>query len=134
MIQRLITIILSITVAATAFAGNPQLESMQFFGEQYRRMPDTKVVITSSAGNRYYSISVYDNAKLEKAIEKAVQTDRARAFNTVESYTQERTSVILNIEVNNNTVSVGFSRNHDPEDEDENYVRLFVSGAPEAFK
>lgn len=132
--NRLTALLVTLTVAVTAFAANPRLECMQFFGEQYRRMPDTKVVITSSSGNRYYSISVYDNAKLESAIEKAVETDRSHAFNTVESYSQGNTSIILNIEVNDNTVTVGFNRRHDADDDDENYVRLFVSGSPDAFK
>ncbi|MDO4319768.1 MAG: hypothetical protein Q4C34_04260 [Bacteroidales bacterium] len=135
MIHRLITLVLSLTFAVAAFATNPRLETMQFFSEQYRRMPNTKVVITSSGStHRYYSISVSNNEKLEHAIEKAVQNDRARAFNVVETYTTDRTSIVLNIQVNNCTVSLGYSRDHDSDEEDETYVKLFVSGPPEAFK
>lgn len=129
--NRLITLIVTLTIAITALAADPQLECMKFFGEKYLRMPDTKVTITSGTDNKFYSISSEDNPTLAKSIEQAVEIDRRRAFNTVESYTDEKASLILNIQLNNATISVGFSRYYD---DDDNAVRLFVSGPPEAFK
>ncbi len=121
----LIVLIFAVVAVVSAAAACPNLECVAFFGDKYRGDPTTKVVVVNSTGNYFRSIKVHDNEKLVKQIKKAVANDRRHAVNSTESYTSEKTSVILNLPDN---ISIGFTQ------KDPGSCTLFVQGAPDAFK
>lgn len=123
-----ILFILAMLSTAAALAAGPKLECEKLFTERYLKEPDADVSIITTQGNYFRKYAVSDNKRLISVIEQAVKADKEKSMNTVEKYEGGKlVKIILNIQRNNNMISIGFSRYDDE-------VSLFISGPPEAFQ
>ncbi len=121
----ILTLMLALLPALAALAASHRYESERYFGEKYRSDPTTKVTVITNTGNYFRSIKVEGNPALVAEIKKAVENDRRHADNVTESYSQEKTSIILNLP---GGVNMGFTQRK-PGD-----CSLFLQGTPDAFK
>lgn len=123
--KTVLTIIFALLTALAALAAPPALDCEQYFSEKYRNRPDTKVVIVTSAGNYFRSIKVENDPALVRAIQKSVEKDSDKASNRTESYSADKTSIILNLPEG---INIGYTK-YKP-----GQCKLFVQGPLKAFK
>ncbi|MBJ2167859.1 MAG: hypothetical protein JFR24_08350 [Muribaculaceae bacterium] len=107
--KRLISILLAtMCMTVCCLAAGSGLACEQFFGDEYRILKNVDITIVNDNNNHYHSISVKGDRALVKKIRKAVETDRKKAYNSVENYRNGQCSLVLNILLGNKLWNIGF--------------------------
>lgn len=123
--KTVLTIIFALLTVLAAIAAPPALDCEQYFSEKYRNRSNTKVVIVTSSDNYFRSIKVEGDPALVKAIHKSVEKDGDKASNRTETYSADKTSIILNFP---GGINIGYTK-YEPGE-----CKLFVQGPLKAFK
>ncbi len=128
--KRIISLTIAVMIAIIGFAKSPNLACEKIFDRKELRTPGHDLVTVTNPGNIFRSVSADNDKDLQKAIKKAYDQDREKAYNIVEGYDNNNNQEygILNISNNGCNISIGFYWNND------GFVKLFISGDPEAFK
>ncbi|MDE5811421.1 MAG: hypothetical protein K2H61_03830 [Muribaculaceae bacterium] len=128
--KRILALTIAVIMAVAAFATPPNLACEKIFERNDLKTKGYNIVKIENNDDNFRCITAENDRKLLKEVEKAVEKDKAKAFNVVERYdpTNRRDCTILNINNNGYVISIGFFRDNN------GFVNLFVQGVPEAFK
>lgn len=124
-------LLITLTIVLTGICGMatpPNLAVEKIFERKELRTEGHKFMMSKSKDNYFRSVKADNDKELLEEVKKAIEQDKKKAFNLVESFNGSKNNVILNIQNNEYTINVGFNWTEDGS------VNLFIQSNPEAFE